>query len=69
MVTMIKAREAGRITIESDEPEDVLNSIKIADGKRLLNAGAAIFVESGINELQIARFATDEKLTIIDSKR
>ncbi|MBO5534990.1 MAG: putative DNA binding domain-containing protein [Clostridia bacterium] len=64
-----KAREAGRITIESDEPEDVLNSIKIADGKRLLNAGAAIFVESGINELQIARFATDEKLTIIDSKR
>ena len=64
-----KAREAGRITIESDEPRDVLNSIEVADGDTLLNAGAAVFVDSGINELQMVRFATDERLTILDSKR
>ena len=64
-----KAKEVNRITISSDEPSDVLNSIEIAEGDDLLNAAAAIFVESGINELQMVKFATDERLTIIDSKR
>lgn len=64
-----KAKEVNRITISSDEPRDVLNSIEIAEGDDLLNAAAAIFVESGINELQMVKFATDERLTIIDSKR
>ena len=64
-----KARDAGRITIEGDDPQDVLNSIDVAENDVLLNAGAAVFVESGINELQMERFASDERLTLIDTKR
>ena len=47
----------------------MLNSIDVADGDRLLNAGAAVFVDSGMNEVQITRFPTDERLTILDTKR
>ena len=43
--------------------------IRIADGDTLLNAGAALFVNCGINELQMARFASDERLTFNDIKR
>ena len=35
----------------------------------LLNAGAALFVDSGINELQMAKFASDKRLTFNDIKR
>ena len=64
-----KAKAAGRLEIEGNEPESVLNSIEVADGATLLNAGAAVFVDSGINEVQITRFPTDERLTILDTKR
>ena len=64
-----KAREAGRIVVDSDEPQDVLNSIEVADNDVLLNAGVAVFVDCGVNELQMVRFASDERLTIIDTKR
>lgn len=40
----------------------MLNSIDVADGERLLNAGAAVFVDSGMNEVQITRFPTDERI-------
>lgn len=63
------AKELGRITIESDDPKEVLNAIDVADGDVLLNAGAAIFVDSGINEIQMVIFASDERLTILDSNR
>ena len=64
-----KAKTAGRLAVDSDEPEAVLNSIDVADGDILLNAGAAVFVDSGMNEVQITRFPTDERLTILDTKR
>ena len=35
----------------------------------LLNAGAALFVDCGINELQMAKFASDERLTFTDIRR
>ena len=63
------AKELERITIESDDPKEVLNAIEVADGDVLLNAGAAIFVDSGINEIQLVIFASDERLTILDSNR
>lgn len=63
------AKELGRITMKSDDPKEVLNGIDVADGDALLNAGAAIFVDSGINELQMVIFASDERLTILDSNR
>ncbi len=66
---LTSAKTADRITIDSDEPKDVLNTIEVADGDVLLNAGTAIFVDSGINELAVAHFATDEPITLIDSDR
>lgn len=64
-----KAKEVGRITITSDDPEEVLNTIDLAEGDTLLNAGAALFVDSNMNELQMAKFASDERLMFLDINR
>ena len=64
-----KARQVGRISLESDDPKYVLTKLELAEDDILLNAGAALFVRCGINELQMARFASDERLTFNDIKR
>ncbi len=64
-----KAHKAGRISFEDDDPRDVMTKLELADGEWLLNAGAALFVDSGINELQMAKFASDERLTFTDIRR
>ena len=64
-----RAKDAGRISFPDTDPKSVLTMLDLMDGKYLLNAGAALFVKSGINDLQIARFASDEKLTFTDMKR
>lgn len=64
-----KAKDVGRISFESEEPEDVMARLGLSDGEYLLNAGAALFVDSGINELQMAKFASDERLTFTDIRR
>ena len=64
-----KARQVGRITLDNDNPQDILTKLELVEGKRLLNAGAALFVDCGINELQMAKFASDERLTFTDIKR
>ncbi|MBQ6503403.1 MAG: putative DNA binding domain-containing protein [Flexilinea sp.] len=64
-----KAKEAGRISFRSTDPEAVMAKLELADGDTLLNAGAALFVDCGINELQMAKFASDERLTFTDIKR
>lgn len=65
-----KAKEAGRIDFEDTDVEIVLDKLELTDGKRLLNAGAALFCDCGIiNELQIAKFASDERLTFTDMRR
>ena len=63
------AKEAERLPIDSDDPKVVLNFLEVAEDDVLLNAGAAIFVDSGMNELEMVHFATDERLTILDSDR
>jgi hypothetical protein len=50
-------------------PAAVLGKLELCDGEWLLNAGAALFVESGMNELQMAKFASDERLTFTDIRR
>lgn len=64
-----KARNAGRITFETEDKETVLKKLDLMNGKYLLNAGAALFCDTGINELQMAKFATDERLTFNDIRR
>lgn len=66
---MKRAREVGRISFDSDDPASVLNKLELAEGDRLLNAGAALFVDSGINDLQMAKFATNEKGNFTDIRR
>ena len=34
-----------------------------------MNAGAALFVESNLNEIQLAKYASDERLTFTDIRR
>ncbi|MCD8120289.1 MAG: putative DNA binding domain-containing protein, partial [Lachnospiraceae bacterium] len=61
-----KAREAGRITFDTDDKEIVLKKLKLMSGRYLLNAGAALFCKTDINELKMATFATNERLTFTD---
>ena len=35
----------------------------------MLNAGVALFVESNINEIQMAKYASDERLTFTNIRR
>ena len=64
-----RAKDAGRITFSNSEPREVLLKLGLLDGDHLLNAGAALFVDSDINELQMAKFASDRKLTFTDIRR
>lgn len=64
-----RAKQIGRISLDNDEPADVLTKLELCEGKQLLNAGAALFVDCGINELQMAKFASDERLTFTDIRR
>ena len=64
-----RARKAGRIDFIEKDEKSVLTRLDLVDGDSLLNAGAALFVESGINELQMAKFASDRRLTFTDIRR
>ncbi len=59
----------GRISFENDNTSEVLTKLELTEGDRLLNAGAALFVDSGMNDLQMAKFATNEKITFTDIRR
>ena len=65
-----RAKEAGRIDFEDTDVKVVLDKLELIEGDYLLNAGAALFCDCGIiNELQIAKFASDERLTFTDIRR
>ncbi len=64
-----RAKEVGRITFDNEDPESVLNKLELTSGNHLLNAGAALFVDCGINDLQMAKFASNERITFTDIRR
>ena len=66
-----KAKNAGRITFDHDDPQTVLEKLGLIaeDGKHLLNAGAALFCSCGTNDVQMAKFATDVRATFTDIRR
>lgn len=68
---MNRARDAGRITFESEDPAVVLDKLELLaeDGIHLLNAGAVLFCNSSMNDVQMAKFATDVKVTFTDIRR
>lgn len=66
-----RAKEAGRITFDSEEAAVVLDKLELLaeDGVHLLNAGAVLFCDSSMNDVQMAKFATDVKATFTDIRR
>ena len=68
-----KSRDAGRLTVPQKitrkNIKETLTKLELAEGDRLLNAGAALLVDCGINELQMAKFASDKRLTFTDIRR
>ncbi len=64
-----KAHRVGRISFNSEDPAEVLPRLGLAENGTLLNAGAALFVDCGINELQMAKYATNMRLNFTDMKR
>lgn len=64
-----QANEAGRITIGYTDKETVLNQLELTEGNRLLNAGKVLFSDDITQDLQMAIFATEERLTFHDIQR
>lgn len=63
------AHEAGRIAIEYTDKKTVLNQLELTEGNSLLNAGKALFSDDLIQDIQMAIFATNERLTFNDIQR
>jgi len=61
-----KGRKAGRIEYAYDSARNVLNKLHLIKGKKLLNAGRALFCKDNRVEVRAAVFATDEKTTFLD---
>ncbi len=61
-----KGRTAGRIKYAYDSARNVLYKLSLTKGKKLLNAGRALFCKDNCIEVRAAVFATDEKTTFLD---
>ena len=64
-----QAHEAGRIAIAYTDKKTVLNQLELTEGDSLLNAGKALFSDDMIQDIQLAIFATNERLTFNDIQR
>ena len=66
-----KAKAAGRIDLDSDDPAVVMKKLELMDddGVHLLNAGALLFCRTDLADVQMAKFATDVKKTFTDIRR
>lgn len=61
-----KGRKAGRIEYAYDSARNVLHKLHLIKGRKLLNAGRALFCKDNRVEVRAAVFATDEKTTFLD---
>ena len=64
-----KAHEAGRSAISYTDKRTVLDQLELTNGNKLLNAGKALFGDDIIQDVQMAIFATTERLTFNDIQR
>ena len=64
-----QAHDVGRIAITYTDKKTVLNQLELTDGEKLLNAGKALFSDDIIQDIQMAIFATNERLTFNDIQR
>nr|MDE6655631.1 putative DNA binding domain-containing protein [Anaeroplasmataceae bacterium] len=66
---ILQAKNAGRIAIDFTNKETVLNQLELVEGKFLLNAGKVLFSSEITQDLQMAIFASTERLTFNDIQR
>lgn len=64
-----QAHEVGRIAISYTDKKTVLNQLELTDGDSLLNAGKVLFSDDIVQDVQMAIFATNERLTFNDIQR
>lgn len=64
-----RAHEVGRIAIEYTDKKTVLNQLELSEGDMLTNAGKALFADDMLQDIQMAIFATNERLTFNDIQR
>lgn len=64
-----QAHEVGRIAISYSDKRTVLNQLELTEGDALLNAGKALFSDDIVQDIQMAIFATNERLTFNDIQR
>lgn len=64
-----RAHEVGRIAIEYTDNKTVLNQLELSEGDMLTNAGKALFADDMLQDIQMAIFATNERLTFNDIQR
>lgn len=63
------AHEVGRIAITYTDKKTVLNQLELVEGDALLNAGKVLFSDDIVQDVQLAIFATNERLTFNDIQR
>ncbi|MDD6442600.1 MAG: ATP-binding protein [bacterium] len=66
---MVHAHDAGRIVISYTDKSTVLNQLELTEGDKLLNAGKVLFSDDLLQDVQMAIFATSERLTFNDIQR
>lgn len=64
-----QAHALGRIAIDYTDKETVLNQLELSRGNHLTNAGKVLFADDLIQDIQMAIFATNERLTFNDIQR
>jgi ATP-dependent DNA helicase RecG len=64
-----RANQAGRIDFGYTDRKGVLNKLEAVGGDVINNAACALFVGFALLEVQMAIFATKEKLTFLDIRR
>ena len=64
-----QAHAVGRIAIDYTDKETVLNQLELSRGNYLTNAGKVLFADDLIQDIQMAIFATSERLTFNDIQR
>lgn len=63
------AHDVGRISISYTDKKTVLNQLELTSGEALLNAAKALFSDDIVQDIQMAIFATEERLTFNDIQR
>ncbi len=65
----LQAHDVGRIGILYTDKKTVLNQLELIEDDNLLNAGKVLFSDDIVQDVQMAIFATNERLTFNDIQR